>query len=197
MQTEIKKDGAMRSSGISRALGWLETVLAGFACLSLALIMLVVAASVVTRYVLQSPLAWSYDLIGSYLMVCVFFFALSDTLHHHGHIAIDIFAHALPRRFEHLSMLVGYAIAAVLMALVAWQGWVRFEAAYTGNNLISITVPWPTWPAYLMVLVGSVMMALRCLIRALGHGASSVTGRELADMPPPPKRAASDGEHSE
>lgn len=197
MQAEIMEETATRRNVLSRALGWLETVLAGFAGLSIAVIMLIVAAGVVTRYVLHSPFAWSYDLIGSYLMVCVFFFALSDTLHHHSHITIDIFAHAIPRRFEHLSMLVGYAIAAALMVLVAWQGWIRLESAYAGNNLISATVPWPTWPSYLMVAIGSVLMALRCIIRALGHGASFVTGRELADMPPPPELAATDGEHGE
>ncbi len=194
---EITRNISARERGLSRALAWIESALAVFSGLSLAVIMFVVVADVSMRYLAHEPFGWSYDLIGKYLMVCVFFFALSDTLHHHSHIAIDIFAHALPRWFEHLSLTIGYAVAVVIMAMIAWQGWFRFDVAYAANNLISATVPWPTWPSYLLVAVGSAVMALRCALRVVGHGASLVTGRELADMPLPPALAATDGGHGE
>jgi TRAP-type C4-dicarboxylate transport system permease small subunit len=162
--------------------------------LSIAAIMLVVVSDVAMRYIFQRPLGWSYDLIGSYLMICVFFFALSDTLHSHSHIAIDVFAHKLPRRFEHLSLTIGYVLSTVILLMVAWQGWYRCQSAFAANNMISTTVPWPTWPSYFMVAVGSVMMALRCIVRSFGHAASFVTGRDLADEPPPPVTAADHGE---
>lgn len=76
-------------SRVSAAVAKVETLLVGFSAASLVVIMLVVVADVTMRYVVRSPLGWSYDLIGTYLMVCVFFFALSDTLHHHGHIAMN------------------------------------------------------------------------------------------------------------
>lgn len=194
---ETTRDASAHDSGISRALAWIEASLAAFSGVSLAVIMFVVVADVTMRYVVHEPFGWSYDLIGKYLMVCVFFFALSDTLNHHSHIAIDIFAHALPRWFEHLSLLIGYAVAVILMAMIAWQGWYRFDVAYTANNLISATVPWPTWPSYLLVAVGAAAMTLRCALRVVGHAASLATGRELADLPPPPELAATDGEHGE
>ena len=76
--------------GVSALLARAETALVALSGVALAVIMVVVVADVLLRYVARSPLGWSYDLIGSYLMVAVFFLALSDTLHHHGHIAIDI-----------------------------------------------------------------------------------------------------------
>jgi len=33
-------------------------------------------------------------------------------------------------------------------------------------------------------------LVLRCLVRVYGHLASSITGRELVDMPPPPEMGA-------
>lgn len=174
-----------------------ERVLVALSGLSIAAIMLVVVVDVTMRYVVSQPLGWSYDLIGSYLMVCVFFFALPDTLTHHSHIAIDIFNPRLPRWFMHLGLAVGYAFSALLVALIAWQGWLRFEGSYAAGDQISATVPWPTWPAYLMVAIGSAFFTLRCLHRTVMHIASMLTGRELADMPPPPETAAIDGEHAE
>tara|TARA_R110002012_G_scaffold322080_2_gene554763 strand:+ start:1452 stop:1988 length:537 start_codon:yes stop_codon:yes gene_type:complete len=170
-------------------LGRLENVVVIFSGLSIAAIMLVVVSDVAMRYVFQKPLGWSYDLIGSYLMICVFFFALSDTLHSHSHIAIDVFAHKLPRRFEHMSLTIGYAASTVILLMIAWQGWYRCQSAFADNNMISTTVPWPTWPSYFMVAVGSAIMSLRCIVRSFGHAASFVTGRDLADLPPPPVTA--------
>lgn len=48
-----------------------------------------------------------------------------------------------------------------------------------------------------MVAIGSAFFTLRCLHRTVMHMASMLTGRELADMPPPPETAAIDGEHAE
>ncbi|WP_299358596.1 TRAP transporter small permease [uncultured Paracoccus sp.] len=188
--TEEKTD-----TGLSAIVARAETALVFLSGVSLAVIMVVVVADVTMRYALRSPLGWSYDLIGTYLMVCVFFFALSDTLHHHGHIAIDIFAPRLPRRFIHVSLAIGYGASALLLAMIAWQAWYRTAAAWNANNLISATVPWPTWPSYFMVLVGSALITMRSGLRGVTHAASFVTGRELADLPPPPITASSESEH--
>lgn len=182
-------------AGLSAVLARAETVLVFLSGVALAVIMVVVVADVTMRYAFQRPLGWSYDLIGTYLMVCVFFFALSDTLHHHGHIAIDIFSPQLPRRFVHASLAVGYGVSALLLAVIAMQAWHRTSAAWNANNLISATVPWPTWPSYFMVVVGSALIALRCVMRTVTHAASFVTGRELADLPPPPITTATESEH--
>jgi len=184
-------------TGISAIVARAETALVFLSGIALAVIMVVVVVDVTMRYVLQSPLGWSYDLIGTYLMVCVFFFALSDTLHQHGHISIDIFAHSLPRRFTHISLAVGYALSAALLAMIAWQAWYRTAGAFTANNLISATVPWPTWPSYFMLCVGAALITLRCAMRSVAHAASFVTGREIANMPPPPNTSSSETEHGE
>ncbi|MCX7568087.1 TRAP transporter small permease [Sulfitobacter sp. F26169L] len=185
---------ATEQNGFSRMLGHLENIMMVFSGLSIAAIMLVVVSDVAMRYIFQQPLGWSYDLIGSYLMICVFFFALSDTLHSHSHIAIDVFAHKLPRRFEHLSLTIGYAASTAILLMIAWQGWDRCQAAFAANNMISTTVPWPTWPSYFMVAVGSAVLSLRCIVRSIGHGASFVTGRDLADLPPPPVTSSDNAE---
>lgn len=194
MQT-ITKDRP--DTGISAIVARAETALVFLSGIALAVIMVVVVTDVTMRYVLRSPLGWSYDLIGTYLMVCVFFFALSDTLHHHGHISIDIFAHALPRRFTHASLALGFGLSTALLAMIAWQAWYRTAAAFSANNLISATVPWPTWPSYFMLCAGSVLISLRCGLRTVAHAASFVTGREIANMPPPPHTAPSETEHGE
>lgn len=188
-------DETKNDTGVSALLARAETALVALSGAALAVIMVVVVADVLLRYVARSPLGWSYDLIGSYLMVGAFFLALSDTLHHHGHIAIDIFAHRMPRWFLHLSLAVGYGLSTLILMMIVWQAWDRTADAWAANNLISATVPWPTWPSYALVVIGAALTTLRCLLRTWAHAASMVTGRELADLPPPPETTLGETEH--
>ncbi|MBV1897284.1 MAG: TRAP transporter small permease [Rhodobacteraceae bacterium] len=171
---------------ISAALALLETGLAIISGAALAAIMMIVVVDVIMRYVLSAPLSWSYDLIGLYLVVAVFFFSLSDTMHHHGHISIDLFQHMIPHRLRHALLSVGYLFSTVIVAMIGWQAWLRFMIAYSADDRIAAVVPWPTWIAYSIVTLGSLVLALRCAYRMVGHAASAATGKEMVEMPPPP-----------
>lgn len=170
----------------SAALAVVERLLVVLSSVAMGAIMLIVVADVTMRYIFGTPLSWSYNLIGLYLMVAVFFLALSDTLQNHGHIAIDIFQHRIPHRPRHLSLSVGYLLSTVIMALTGWQAWLRFKSAYVNDDRIAAIIPWPTWVAYFIVMVGCFVITLRCFYRTVGHAASGVTGRELVEAPPPP-----------
>lgn len=172
---------------LSAILAAIERAFVAISGACLGIIMLVVVADVSMRYLFNAPFSWSYDLIGLYLMVAVFFFALSDTLHNHGHIAIDIFQHALPLRVRHLSLSLGYMLSTAILALITWQAWIRFQAAWIGDDRIAAVIPWPTWVAYFIVVLGGALITLRCTYRTVCHVASAATGRELVETPPPPE----------
>lgn len=189
--------GATRRDPVSRALGALEGALVAVAGVALALIMVVVALDVAMRYLFNSPLGWSYGLIGIYLVVAVFFLTLSDTMRAHGHIALDVAQPLLPRFIRHLGLFLGYGISTPFIGLIAWLALEQATSAWVGDDRIAATVPWPTWPAYALVAIGSAALTLRILWRALGHAASLATGRELADEPPASIISEHAGEHGE
>lgn len=194
MKRQEKAGAARGMSTFSRGLAVVEAGLAALACIALAAIMLIVVLDVAMRYALSMPLGWSYDLIGLYLLVAVFFLMLPDTLHHHGHVAIDLFQGVLPRRLRHLGLAVGYGAGAVVMALICFEAWGRFQAAYMGQDRIAALVPWLTWPAYLIVLIGTAVLTLRMIYRAVGHGLSLFSRHDLVEMPPPPETTSSQRE---
>jgi len=183
----IRNSAQAESTGFARALVMMDLALMVVAAAAMAAIMLVVTLDATLRYTMSSPLTWSYDLIGLYLMVAVFFLALPDTLNHHGHIAVDLFQRLIPFRLRHLFLGIGYALSTWVMVLITWGAGMRFYTAFVRDERIAALVPWPTWIAYFLVVVGSAALVLRCLVRVYGHFASSATGRELVDMPPPPE----------
>jgi len=104
--------------GVQRALARVDTVLRGLGAGMMLMIMATVAADVFSRYVLNAPFAWSYDLISVYLMPGIFFFFLSDTFRQHGHVAVDIVQHRMSAACRHASLAVAYASALVLFVLI-------------------------------------------------------------------------------
>lgn len=172
--------------GISRGIAALEEGLAQVAALAMLAIMLVVVADVLGRYVFSTPLFFSYDLISMYLMVILFFFALSDTLHKHGHIAIDIFHDVIPKRLRFSAEAVGYGLSAIVIALIAWRLSERTATAYANDEVTATTVPWPLWLSNLPAALGSWVLAVRCVYRAIGYAASAATGEAKVELPPPP-----------
>lgn len=169
---------------ISRLLSLIETAFAVVASICLGAIMLIVVVDVVLRYGLNAPLGWSYSVIGIYLMVAVFFLMLSDTMQLHHHVAIDMLMHRFPHRLRHLFQAIGYLLGTIIIALIAWQAWLRWMEAVSADERVAAVIPWPTWIAYALVAAGSALLMLRTTYRTVGHVASAITGRTLVEMPP-------------
>jgi len=170
----------------SRLLGKLENAIAQLAAVAMFAIMLVVVADVVMRYFFSKPLIFSYDLISMYLIVVVFFFALPDTLHRHGHIAIDVFQPMLPARLRFAAECIAYAAGALVMALISWKLSERAFVAWSKDEVTATTIPWPIWLSYLPAAIGCWLFTLRALYRSAAHLASAFAGRPLVELPPPP-----------
>lgn len=172
--------------GVSRLLAAVEDAVAQLSALAMVAIMLIVVADVVLRYAFASPLFFAYDLISMYLVVLLFFLSISRTLHHHGHVAIDLFQPFLPMRLRHAGEALCYAAGTVVMALIAWRLSERTHVAFLEDQVTATTIPWPIWLSVLPAAFGCWLFTLRCLYRTVAHAASAVTGRRMVEVPPPP-----------
>ncbi|WP_346915716.1 TRAP transporter small permease subunit [uncultured Roseibium sp.] len=178
--------GGPAANGFSRWLARVETGLVALSTLAMAAIMCIVVVDVLMRYAFAAPLAWSYDLIGLYLVSAVFFLALPDTMHHHGHIALDVFAPMMPAKLRHTLQSLGYGVSSALIAAITWLEFQQAETAFLADQRIASVIPWPTWIAHAVLTVGMAVLFLRCGYRAVFHLASAITGRDLVEVPPPP-----------
>ena len=185
------------ANALSALLARLETLMIGVSAAALAAIMLIVVLDVGMRYIFSSPLGWSYSLIGLYLVGAVFFLSLSDTMHHHGHIALDVFVPFIPRPIRHLCHVAGYGAGTFFIVAIAWLGLVQAHDAFVSDHRAAEIVPWPTWVAHACLTLGMATLALRCGYRAVFHLVSLFSARDLVELPPPPNAAIKTGEHGE
>lgn len=164
---------------LKRAEGFLSNI----AALMLFLIMLIVAVDVAMRYFLHAPLTWSYDLVSMYLMVGVFFFALSDTLAHDEHVCVDILHKYMPRRLRHFTEALGYACAIVVFAAIVWISADRTIDSFAAGEVSAGAIPWPMWLSIVAAPIGAGLMLLRMVFRLIGHTASAFAGSSVVELP--------------
>lgn len=180
MQQETTGTGATRRGLLSR----IEGLMLAVAGLCLALMMLTVVGDVIGRYVFNAPFGWSYDFIGLFLMVAVFFLSLSAALADHHHIAVDLVRNRLPLRLRNLCLGLGYAASGAVLALIGWLGAGRFQKAWVNGEHLASSVGFPTWVPYALVAFGSAVMVLRCLERTVSHARAALTGVEPEGLLP-------------
>jgi TRAP-type C4-dicarboxylate transport system permease small subunit len=160
-----------------------EFVLASVGAACLLAVMGIVFVDVGARYVLNSPLAWSYELIGMELMPALFYLALSDTLAGHHHIAVDLLRPRMPNWLVRVIEIVGCGAMCALFLLMVW---IHLQSAVHDLRTSAVTmgvIEWPAWIPKALVVVGSTAIALRLFGRAVGHLVSLVTGRPLIALP--------------
>lgn len=174
---------------IRRAFVSIESALEALSALIMTLIALLVCGDVVLRYVFSAPTVWTYDLIGKYLIVALFFGMLSVTQARHGHISVDIFQYSMTRSQRHVCEAVACVVTLPIMALLAWimahHAWENFER----GDVLSGVIAWPTWPPYAIVAFGSAFFVCRLAFSAFAH-VRAATGGPGVSLPMLPGEVA-------
>lgn len=166
-----------------RILQRMEAWLMNIAALCLFLIMIIVVLDVLMRYGLNQPFSWSYELIALYLMVLVFFFALSGTLDEDAHIAVDILHANLKPRTRHACLAIGYWLSLVLFAIILWTSAHRTWISFVNHDVTAGAIQWPMWLSQAGVPIGVFLLMGRVLLRALGHTLSTIEAKNLIPLP--------------
>jgi TRAP-type C4-dicarboxylate transport system permease small subunit len=169
---------------LDRALSMVERVAATLAAVALFLIMTIVASDVALRYLFNRPWGWSYDFISLYVIVGLFFLALSRTFAVHGHISVDLLHHYLSPTGRRCCELVICLLSAALFALMTQAGAARAWQHFIDNDILAGAFAWPAWASAAFVPLGAGMITLRLVLSAICHGYTLATGTDVIPLPP-------------
>jgi TRAP-type C4-dicarboxylate transport system permease small subunit len=167
-----------------RALRGVETASERVAALIMVAIMVIVSGDVIMRYALHRPIVWAYDLISVYLMASVFFLSLSAAYATQHQVAVDIFVRGLGPRGRRIAESATCAVSLPFFALLAWVGATRAYVAWWHGDALAGLIAWPTWPALMLVPLGSGLLVARLTVRLVGHLVSLLTGWNVIPLTP-------------
>ena len=135
-------------------------------CAALLLVPLVLATcyEVFSRYVMNEPTAWAYE-VGYILTGSHFLLGLAYTLQKDLHIRIDVFTGLMSVRTRALIDTVAYA---VMLPLLAWLAWMLLEYLITGytrgERSGQSSLNPPVWPFRLVFTVSFALLALQVFV---------------------------------
>lgn len=142
---------------------------------SLWILTAVVTFAVIMRYVFNDALTWA-DEISTYCLVSIVFFGLAHTLHHGGHIRIDILTNLFPRRVNAYLQLMAYFVGIVFSVVLIFGVFHRIENFYIRHTESFTELYTPLYIPALPLLIGSVMFLLMMAAMALKHIVSMALG---------------------
>ena len=160
---ETERRGLFRAvtRGYAGVLGWLNAIAAVFVFL----LMLVISADVLGRYVFNQPLQGAFELSES-LLVFVVFMGFAYTQHEKGNIRVQMVSSRLPARWRPLLDFVAHALGLAIFALITYEaGRYAMNAWLEGERSAGI-VHVPLYPARFAVAVGCFFLALQFAIDA-------------------------------
>ena len=169
---------------LRRALDLVDGLLVGLGAAMLFALMCVVVADVSMRYLFNSPLQWSFDVVSNYLMPGLFFLAVSHTLKAHSHVAVDILHNYVAAKTRYVFEFACSLLATPAFAVCTW-----FAAGVTINDFhtgatASSGLPIPTWSVSLFLPLGFGLLTLRLAMNTVGYLLSLAAGRPVLALPP-------------
>ncbi|MFZ7125248.1 MAG: TRAP transporter small permease [Desulfobacterales bacterium] len=149
-------------------LDWMDRIINWVLALLMAAMVVIIAAQVWYRFVLNDPLSWSEEL-GRYLFVWISFLGAAAGVRYQVHLGIDLLQKVLPPKpYRIVVVLMNLIIQVFLVVIIVWGfrilAIVRFQTSASMN--ISMLYP------YLAVPVGGIFM----LINSLRVSAAALRG---------------------
>jgi TRAP-type transport system small permease protein len=129
--------------------------------------MLLTVTDVTLRAAFNAPVRGVYELV-ELLLAGVFFFALPAVFLRDEHIVVDIIDSVAPRGVPVLRRAVD-AVAVVLLAVMAWQGWLAARDTLAFGD-VTAELGLPRILHWIPLLVGVVGAAAAALVMTVGRG---------------------------
>jgi TRAP-type C4-dicarboxylate transport system permease small subunit len=144
---------------------------------ALVLMVLVVVANVVGRYLLRKPVLGAVELVGL-LTVIVVFCVLAFTEAKGAHIVVDIFVSRLHGRTKAILASIMSLLGAVFFIIVGWQGWDLMLSNLSPFVRTTGVLSIPFAPFMLIMAFGCVLFGLELLVHVISNPASEKKHRE-------------------
>lgn len=180
----MEAERRLEKGPIRRAIDAIDNAVMFVGCAMLFALMCIVVADVSMRYLFNAPLQWSYEVISSYLMPGLFFFAVSHTLKAHAHVSVDILHNYVSTRSRYAFEAIGSTVAVPAFAICTWvsarNSWNDFTSAAVSTSGLGV----PTWTVSLMLPIGFGLLTTRLALNAVGYLRSLLSGRPVIPLPP-------------
>ncbi len=148
---------------VKKILNFIEEVFFALSRLSLLLMMFLITADTIGRYIFNKPIYGILEITELYLMGAVVFLSMAYTHREGGHIKIEIIAQKFNPSVRHVLDIIFGLISFFLFLGITYKSSVVTYHALINNEVILSVISWPVHISWLIVFLGTGMMSIRIL----------------------------------
>ena len=130
--------------------------------------MVLVVANVLGRYLFNKPLSGTLEFTEG-LLVLIIFFSLGLTQFDGGHIRVTLITSHLPKPVARVFTVVAMLCGAAFFAWCAYAAWAFAAQSFSFNEQEVGEVEFPLWPVKFMVFFGIAMLAVQFVLDAIAE----------------------------
>ena len=122
------------------------------------ILMLLVMAHVIGRYILALPIPGSVELI-EFLMVLVVFLGFAECAVQRGNVSVDLLVDQLPRKAQAVIDSLTCLLSIGIVSLITWQSAIQVKSLWQ-SGLVSGALHIPHYPFAIVMVLGWAVFAL-------------------------------------
>lgn len=149
---------------LDRSIGGLSDLLMWVGGIALVLMMAQVSLDVAGKYLFNTPVPLTLEMVSNYYMVAVVFLPLAAVERRNGHIHVEMLYAVLPRVPKRLLDILTYSLGIFLFFMLTERAWLSAMKKFRVGEFIMGSYPVPIWQSRFLVPVGcAVILALLVL----------------------------------
>lgn len=160
----------------SRALSWALRAVEIPAIIALFAMMLQVTYNALARYLFSSPLAGTLEMTQFWYMPVISLIGFVAAQARREHIHADLIFNMFPEIAKRISLVLGYALAALASLGFAWYGLEEANKAFDIQLTAGYTTSIPVWPVTYLVPIAFTILAIQMIAAAV----SASRGKETS-----------------
>ena len=161
-----------------RAYGRLLQAFGLLAAVSIFIMLVLVVANVIGRYVFNAPITGAFEITES-LLVVIIMLGLALTQYYDGHIRVTILTRRMPARWARLAKIATLLLGAVFFLWCAYASWKFALESYSFKEQEWGTITFPLYPFKFVVFLGVVLLAVQFLLDTINE----IAGNRRDDRP--------------
>lgn len=155
-------------------MGKIEALVLSIAALVALVVMVVVSADAIGRYLFNQPLIITMDLVSRYLLPIIMLATASLVLRQARHISVDLFATLLPRRLHLLLLGIAMVLAIPVFWIMTWRVSLGAIESFEAGKVAYGLIPWPLWAEQAIYAVCMGLLLIRVVHIALANIAEAI-----------------------
>ena len=130
--------------------------------------MVLVVANVIGRYLFNKPLTGTLEFTES-LLVLIIFLSVALTQYDGGHIRVNLVTRRLPKAWARVLTVIAMLTGATFFTWCAYASWIFAAQAYSFDEQEWGEVVFPLWPMKFVAFFGIALLAIQFVLDAIAE----------------------------